>query len=111
MVGYLHGLYYTLEKYKMLVNQYKDSKHISPISDIPKNMFNISSIPWLHFDAMSSNNNYSSKTFMPLISLGKYQEDNGKLLMPIAIKVHHATMDGFHVSKFYDELQKQFDKI
>lgn len=99
------------KKYKILVEEYKDSKHISPIPNEPKNMFNISSIPWLHFDSMSGNNKYSGKTFMPIISMGKYQEENERLLMPISISVHHATMDGYHVSQFYDDLQKQFDII
>ncbi|MDR2276377.1 MAG: hypothetical protein LBE23_00865 [Vagococcus sp.] len=99
------------KKYKTLVEEYKDSKHISPIPNEPKNMFNISSIPWLHFDSMTGNNKYSGKTFMPIISIGKYQEEKGRLLMPISISVHHATMDGYHVSQFYDELQKKMDKI
>lgn len=99
------------KEFKTLVDEYKNSNHISPISNEPKNMFNISSIPWIHFDSMSGNNKYSGKTFMPTISMGKYHEENGRLLMPISIKVHHATMDGYHISKFYDELQKQLDKV
>ncbi|MDZ5759537.1 MULTISPECIES: CatA-like O-acetyltransferase [Carnobacterium] len=99
------------KEFKTLVDEYKNSNHISPIPNEPKNMFNISSIPWIHFDSMSGNNKYSGKTFMPTISMGKYHEENGRLLMPISIKVHHATMDGYHISKFYDELQKQLDKV
>lgn len=99
------------KEFKTLVDEHKNSNHISPIPNEPKNMFNISSIPWIHFDSMSGNNKYSGKTFMPTISMGKYHEENGRLLMPISIKVHHATMDGYHISKFYDELQKQLDKV
>lgn len=82
------------KQFKRLVETYKDSKHISPIPDAPQNIFNISSIPWIHFESMTGHNNYSAKTFMPIISMGKYQEEDKKLLIPITIKVHHATMDG-----------------
>ncbi len=32
--------------------------------------------------------------------------ENGKYLLPLAIQVHHAVCDGFHVCRFVNELQE-----
>jgi chloramphenicol O-acetyltransferase type A len=36
-------------------------------------------------------------------------DENGKKTMSVSIHVHHALMDGYHVSLFIDEFQKKLD--
>jgi chloramphenicol O-acetyltransferase type A len=38
--------------------------------------------------------------------MGKYFERDGKRLLPLAIQVHHAVCDGYHVGLLVDKLQK-----
>ncbi|MEM8967889.1 MAG: CatA-like O-acetyltransferase, partial [Bacteroidota bacterium] len=40
------------------------------------------------------------------ISFGKMTTANGKQIMPVSIHVHHALMDGFHVSQHLELFQK-----
>ena len=42
----------------------------------------------------------------PVFTMGKYYQEAGRVLMPLAIQVHHAVCDGVHVCRFIDELQK-----
>jgi len=66
-------------------------------------MFFISNIPWFSFTSIVHpyTEKYSS---VPVISVGKYFLQNNKLLLPIAIQVHHGLVDGIHVGKFYNAL-------
>jgi chloramphenicol O-acetyltransferase type A len=38
--------------------------------------------------------------------LGKYYEQDGKVLLPLAVQVHHSVCDGFHVARMFNELQE-----
>jgi chloramphenicol O-acetyltransferase type A len=65
----------------------------------------ITSIPWFSFTSFHHPYDpvYGS---VPIITLGKYYANNQQLWMPVALQVHHALMDGYHVGLFYDKLQK-----
>lgn len=39
------------------------------------------------------------KYLLPIFTLGKYFEENEKRMIPLAIQVHHAVCDGYHVGK------------
>jgi chloramphenicol O-acetyltransferase type A len=51
------------------------------------------------------NINVPNQGFAPIFTLGKFEKDNDKILLPIAIQVHHAVCDGYHVGKFAEGLQ------
>lgn len=95
--------------FKQIVEQYQDSDHISPREHAPANLFNISAIPWVHFDSFVGHNQKSHKNLLPIVSLGKYQTQDEETWMPVNLKVHHATMDGYHLALFFEKLQKAFD--
>ena len=42
---------------------------------------------------------------------GKYQEEKGRMIMPVTTSVHHAVSDGFHLSRFFNELQALIDRF
>lgn len=72
----------------------------------PENHFNISAIPWINFDSFNLNIADFTDYFAPSFTMGKYQKDGNNILMPMAIQVHHAVCDGFHVAKFIETLQE-----
>lgn len=45
----------------------------------------------------------------PVLNYGKYEEDNGKLMMPVSITISHAAMDGYHEALFFQALQENLD--
>ena len=42
----------------------------------------------------------------PLFDWGKYFERDGRILLPFSVQAHHSFVDGIHVGKLADALQK-----
>lgn len=74
-------------------------------SNSEDNIIHFSSIPWISFTSLSHARRLSSGDSCPKITFGKMTEKEGKLFMPVAVHVHHALMDGYHVGRFIDEFQ------
>jgi len=68
-------------------------------------MFFITAVPWFSFTAFTHpfDKRYAS---IPVVTTGKYFERDGRLLMPLAIQVHHGLVDGIHVGAFYEQVQQ-----
>lgn len=80
-----------------------------PQEEQPENMFNLSSIPWTNFTGFQLNLDPGSGYLLPIFTTGKCCEAQGKQLLPIAVQVHHAVCDGYHVSRLLEELQQLAD--
>lgn len=70
------------------------------------NMINISAIPWTSFTGFNLNLPKGDEYLLPIFTIGKYFEQNSKILLPLAVQVHHSVCDGFHTSRFINELQE-----
>jgi len=46
---------------------------------------------------------------LPIFTIGKFIQENEKILMPVTIQVNHAVCDGYHLGHFIADLQ-QFAK-
>jgi chloramphenicol O-acetyltransferase type A len=71
-------------------------------------MFFITNVPWFSFTAITHPYDamYSS---IPVIAVGRYFEQGGRLLMPLSIQAHHGMVDGFHLGLFYERVQALLD--
>ncbi len=65
-----------------------------------------SSIPWYNFTGLTHARHFEFIDSVPKISFGKYSKIGGKLTLPIAINVHHALVDGYHIGLYLEEFQK-----
>lgn len=65
-----------------------------------------SAIPWLNFTSITHSRIFKAKDSVPKFSYGKAVEKDGKMMMPVAIYVHHGLVDGLHVSRFFEAFQK-----
>lgn len=74
--------------------------------NVPGNSFTVSMIPWATFEGFNLNLQKEYGYLKPVFTMGKYYQEAGRVLMPLAIQVHRAVCDGFHVCRFIDELQK-----
>jgi len=70
-----------------------------------ENVIHFSALPWLNFTSMSHARCFSFADSSPKITFGKITEENGKKLLPVAVHVHHALADGYHVGLFVEQLQ------
>ena len=76
-----------------------------------ENIFFISGIPWVSFTSFSVSVANMKNFFAPMFTLGKYYEQEGRVLLPLAVQVHHSVCDGFHVARFFNELQEVCDAL
>lgn len=96
-------------EYKQTLKKYAGSNVIVPQEILPQNVFNVSCVPWLHFEHFSSNTSNGDNKIIKMITLGKYAEMNGRFLLPLTIQVSHAIVDGYHISLFFNRLQEELN--
>lgn len=73
-------------------------------------VFQCSPMPWVTYIHISHTNSGKKDNATPLFDWGKYFERDGHIIMPISVQAHHSFVDGIHIGKFADELQKYVDK-
>jgi chloramphenicol O-acetyltransferase type A len=97
------------ESAKLEIERVRNSTGLDPAGS-GENVIHFSSIPWINFTAVSHARSFSFPDSCPKITFGKITDGNGAKTMPISIHVHHALMDGFHVSQYIEEFQKLLDR-
>ena len=98
-----------LTKGKEAIEEQKRTRGFSPHNRLDMVFFSI--LPWVSFTSIQHAMNLSPTVYIPRIVFGKYFEEGEHLKMPVAVQVHHALADGFHVGKFYQLLQKKIDAL
>ncbi|KQC02579.1 chloramphenicol acetyltransferase [Pedobacter sp. Hv1] len=92
------------------IKRVKDSTGLVPASS-GANVIHISAMPWLKFTSLSHARSFTFKDSCPKFSFGKMIEQNTQKIMPLAIHVNHALMDGYHVSLFVDDFQQRMNSL
>ena len=100
-----------LKSYEEDAEEYSKSTRYAPKDGTPANSFNISMIPWLEFTGLNINVFDEGKFLLPIFTMGKFFERDGKRLLPLAIQVHHAVCDGYHIGLFVEKLQAYIDQF
>ena len=59
------------------------------------NWFDASYISWLSYDSLHLELPDGNLYFAPIINWGKYREENGRLVMPVTVRLNHAIADGY----------------
>lgn len=74
-------------------------------------VFQFSPLPWISFTHVSHTISGKKDNATPLFDWGKYFERDGRTLLPFSVQVHHSFVDGIHIGKFADKLQKYLDNF
>lgn len=98
------------------LNCQKDIKHGQKLSgysvpNVPLNCFDVSCIPWVNYSTMSLHIPENWIHLAPIITWGKYINTDGKIFMPLTMQIHHAVADGFHIARFFTEVEKSTSVI
>lgn len=88
---------------------YSNTTNLMPKPDEPLNSFNISCLPWTSFTGFNLNVYTDGCYLPPIFTIGRFIEQDKKILMPLSIQVHHSVCDGFHVGRFINSLQDLAD--
>ena len=68
----------------------------------------VSCLPWLHYSNLTQPVPMPADS-NPRLTWGKYAEENGRVLLPFTVLVHHALLDGRQIAEFYDILARRFE--
>lgn len=91
---------------RFMADQEAHKNHRAFVENQPRNFFDVSCLPWVkykHFDVHVFD---EGKFLAPVITWGKYERNGASYLMPLTMNLHHAVADGFHLSRFFTEVQE-----
>ncbi len=71
------------------------------------NWFDASYIPWLSYDALHVELPDGYLYYLPIVNWGRYREEDGKLMMPVTVRLNHAVADGYLAALVFRLLEKE----
>ena len=71
------------------------------------NWFDASYISWLSYDSLNIELPDGHLYFSPIVNWGKYRPENGRLMMPVSVRLNHAIADGYLVAKVFRLLEEE----
>lgn len=74
--------------------------------DVELDQIHFSTIPWQSFSGLTYARNLKPQDSVPKITFGAVSKNGEQNTMPVAIQVHHGLIDGLHVARYLEELQK-----
>ena len=73
------------------------------------NWFDASYISWLSYDALHVELPDGYLYFPPIVNWGRYREENGRLMMPVTVRLNHAIADGYLVANVFRLLRQEIE--
>lgn len=77
----------------------------------PLNFFDVSCLPWVKYSHFDVHVFDEGKFLAPVITWGKFEKVQGKHIMPLTMNIHHAVADGFHLCRFFNEVQEVINAL
>ena len=93
------------------VNRAKQTREYGLDAVNHPNWFDASFIPWLSYDSLNIELPDGHLYFAPIVNWGKYREENGRLMMPVSVRLNHAIADGYLVAKVFLLLEKEISSF
>ncbi len=100
----------TVEQYTRLAMETIEHQKAYFTGPVANDVYQFSALPWLTFTHVSHTDFGDREKAQPIFVWGKYYEREGKFIMPFSAQVHHAFVDGVHISKLADKLQRYLDQ-
>lgn len=98
-------------EYNRDIVKYGSIENMIAKPNVPQNTFPVSMIPWSNFQGFNLNLQKGYDYLLPIFTMGKFNIVNGRCLLPLAVQVHHAVCDGFHLSRFINEIQEMIEQF
>ncbi len=99
------------QAYQRDMAEYGDNLGMEAKPGTPENTFPVSMLPWASFEGFNLNLQKGYDYLLPIFTMGRYYEENGRTLLPLAVQVHHGVCDGFHLCRFVSGLQERLDSM
>ncbi|MCB9233248.1 MAG: chloramphenicol acetyltransferase [Bacteroidia bacterium] len=89
-----------LETSRATIDRQKEAREFTP--HLRTDMIYFSAVPWVSFTSVQHARKFDCHDSIPRIVFGKYFHQNGQILMPVSVELHHALADGYHVGAFLE---------
>lgn len=96
----------TMEEYIYLASKIANEQKEYFTGPLGNDVFQFSPMPWVSYTHISHTNSGKKDNATPLFDWGKYFERDGKIVLPFSVQAHHSFVDGLHIGKLADLLQK-----
>lgn len=96
----------TLQEYAKRASETAINQKAYFTGPLGNDVFAFSSLPWISYTHISHTNSGAKDNATPLFDFGKYFERDGKTFIPFSVQAHHSFVDGLHVGRFAEALQK-----
>lgn len=100
----------TLEEYVIAATKAAISQKEYFTGPLGNDVFQFSPLPWVSYTHISHTNSGKKDNATPLFDWGKYSKKDGKIILPFSVQVHHSFVDGIHIGKLADSLQKYLNQ-
>ena len=70
----------------------------------------MTALPWVSFISFMHPMHLRPGDSVPRFAWGKYFKDGRSLKMPLGVQAHHALLDGVHMGRYYEEVQRLLDR-
>ncbi len=88
----------------------KDASGLCFSPELERNdVIHFSVMPWISFTGVTHARQLQKKDSVPKITVGKYFRQDERLMLPLAVYVHHALADAYHVHQFLHALENLFE--
>lgn len=71
------------------------------------NWFDASCLPWLSYDALHLELPDGYLYFSPIVNWGAYREEQGRLMMPVTVRLNHAAADGYQIARVFHLIESE----
>jgi len=88
-----------------LLETHHESTSLFPQGPLPAHCFDVSGLPWTSFTGLTLQHRGEGVHLLPIFTVGRRIRRDDRILLPLAIQVHHAAADGFHVGRLVHELE------
>ncbi|MBR3346424.1 MAG: hypothetical protein IKG37_05035, partial [Solobacterium sp.] len=71
----------------------------------------ISCLPWIDVTGLTNEGMTDPSDSIPRITWGKYEEENGRLVLGMSLEVNHRLIDGVHIGEFYRNFRNVLENL
>lgn len=100
-----------IEDYIKLASETAKSQSEYFMGPLGNDVYQFSALPWITYTHISHTFNGNKENATPMFDWGRYYDKDGKLMLPFSIQVHHSFVDGIHIGKLVEKIQRYINEL
>lgn len=101
----------TMEEYVKLATKIEKDQTVHFTGPMENDIYQFSALPWITFTHVSHTDSGKRDNAQPIFVFGKFYKKEDRYMMPFSAQVHHAFIDGIHIAKLAEKLQKYINEL